>query len=69
MDKRWEVNHEEALQISNEIGEYFAKGNSDYDAIQLEIENKHGKGSVMLALRCLAGWVNRAKENKNETSK
>ena len=58
MTKRFkvmEVHTKTALQISDEIGPEFAKGNSNYRQIQLAIEKKYGYGSVMLALRALAG--------------
>jgi len=68
-----EVHQKTALEISDEIGEEFKKlgvawDRTDiwlhYQQIVARIEQKYGAGSVMLALRALAGWVHREKAAK-----
>jgi hypothetical protein len=58
---RGEIHQKEAMEISDEIGEEFRKGNGDYTGIAHAVEKKHGSGSIMLALRSLVGWVRREK--------
>jgi hypothetical protein len=60
--KRFEIHYGEADEISNEIGIEFAKGNSDYAAIQKVIEEKHGEGALMLAFRTLITYRNLRKQ-------
>lgn len=63
--KRNEVNKDEAIAISNEIGEIFSHYTSDtidFDKIYSQIETKHGKGSIILALRDLVGWYVRERK-------
>ena len=62
MTKRFkvmEVHTKIALEISDEIGNEFAKGNNKYRQIQIMIEKKYGYGAIILALRSLTGAYRR----------
>jgi len=59
---RGEIHKSEAMEMSDEIGVEFRKGNGDYEGIAHAVEKKHGSGSLMLALRGLVGWIRREED-------
>lgn len=61
--ERNEIHIAEALEISDEIGELIQKQHiNEVQRVQGTIEQKHGAGSIILALRALAGAYRRLKE-------
>jgi hypothetical protein len=62
--RRSMITYREAWDINNLIGRHFAASNGDYKAIQKEIEEKYGEGSLMLAMRIFAARWYHSTEGK-----